>query len=102
MRDAISHPTLLSIRYEDNQDLANAFDSYTGILASGKSMSCSFVVNGIPARGSFTVVTNKLMGYGTTVEILAGIFVSTDQLEMDAPMLISTDISRAMGFVKQQ
>ena len=29
--------------YEDNQDLANAFASYTGLLASGKSMRCPAV-----------------------------------------------------------
>jgi len=74
--------------YEDNQDLANAFASYTGSLAQGKSMRCSFAVNGIPAKGSFTIVTSELMGYGTTVNFLAGIFAPEDQFEMDAPMLI--------------
>jgi hypothetical protein len=76
------------IDYEDNQDLANAFASYTGFMALGKSMSCSFAVNGIPAKGSFTVVTNELMGYGTTVEFLAGIYAPEDQFDTDAPMLI--------------
>jgi len=76
------------VDYEDNQDLAIAFASYTGFLASGKSMRCSFSVNGIPATGSFTVVTNELMGYGTTVEFIAGIFAPADQFNRDAPMLI--------------
>jgi hypothetical protein len=75
--------------YEDNQELANAFASYTGLLASGKSMRCSFAVNGIPAKGSFTIVTKELMGYGTTVEFLVGIFAPVDQFEIEAPMLIS-------------
>jgi hypothetical protein len=76
------------IGYEDNQDLANAFASYTGFLASGKSMRGSFSVNGIPAKGSFTIVTNELMGYGTTVVFLAGIFAPADQFNTDAPMLL--------------
>lgn len=76
------------IGYEDNQDLANAFASYTGFLASGKSMRCSFDVNGIPAKGSFTIVTNDLME-GTTVAFLAGIYAPADQFDMDAPMLIA-------------
>ena len=76
------------IDYEDNQDLANAFASYAGSLASGKSMRCSFAVNGIPAKGSFTIVTTELMGYGTTVEFLAGVYAPADQFDRDAPMLI--------------
>jgi hypothetical protein len=48
------------IDYEDNQGLANAFASYAGSLASGKSMRCSFAVNGIPAKGSFTIRPNVL------------------------------------------
>ena len=58
------------IGYEKDQDLANALASYTGSLASGKSMHCSFAVNGIPSKGSFTIVTTDLMGYGTTVNFL--------------------------------
>lgn len=76
------------IDYEDNQDMANAFASYAGSLASGKSMRCSFAVNGIPAKGSFTIVTTELMGYGTTVEFLAGVYAPADQFDRDAPMLI--------------
>jgi hypothetical protein len=76
------------IGYEDNQDLANAFASYTGFMASGKSMRGSFSVNGIPAKGSFSIVTNELMGYGTTVEFVAGIYAPADQFDMDAPMLL--------------
>jgi hypothetical protein len=76
------------IGYEDNQDLANAFASYTGFLASGKSMRGSFSVNGIPTKGSFTIVTNELMDYGTTVVFLAGIFAPADQFNTDAPMLL--------------
>ena len=71
--------------YEDHQNLANAVASYTGSFASGKSMRCSFAVNGIPAKGSFTIVTTELMGYGTTVEFLAGVYAPADQLKMDAP-----------------
>ena len=76
------------IGYEDNQDLANAFASYAGSMASGKSMRCSFAVNGIPAEGSFTVITTNLMGYGTTVDFLGGVYAPADQFDMDAPMLI--------------
>lgn len=32
------------IGYEDDQNLAKAYSSYTGFLASGKSMRCSFAV----------------------------------------------------------
>ena len=76
------------IDYEDNQDLANAFASYAGSLASGKSMRCSFAVNGIPAKGSFTVITTDLMGYGTAVNFLGGVYAPADRFDMDAPMLI--------------
>ena len=73
--------------YEDDQDIANAFASYSG-LSSGKSMRCSFAVNGIPAEGSFTAVTRELMGYGTTVDFLAGIYAPSDQFDMDVSNLI--------------
>ena len=76
------------IDYEDNQDLSNAFASYAGSLASGKSMRCSFAVNGIPAKGSFTVITTDLMGYGTAVNFLGGVYAPADRFEMDAPTLI--------------
>ena len=73
--------------YEDDQDIANAFASYSG-LSSGKSMRCSFAVNGIQAIGSFTIVTSELMGYGTTVNFLGGVYAPADQFEMEAPKLI--------------
>ncbi len=76
------------IGYEEDQDLSNAFASYSGFLATGRSMRCTFAVNGIPAKGSFTVVTRDLMGYGTTVDFLAGIFAPADRFELEAPMLI--------------
>jgi hypothetical protein len=85
------------LAYEDNQDLANAFASYTGSLASGKSMRCSFAVNGIPAEGSFTIVTSELMGYGSTVDFLGGIYAPEDQFEIDAPMLI--DIFKSIQLI---
>lgn len=76
------------IAYEDNQDIANAYGSWTGVLGSAKSMRCSFEVNGIPAEGSFTVATRELFGYGTTVDLLFGIFAPAGQFDMDAPMLL--------------
>ena len=76
------------LRYEDNQDLANAFASYAGLLASGKSMRCSFAVNGIQAIGSFTIVTSELMGYGTTINFLGGVYAPADQFEIEASRLI--------------
>jgi len=76
------------IAYEDNQDIANAYVSWTGVLGSAKSMRCSFEVNGIPAEGSFTVATRELFGYGTTVDLLFGIFAPAGQFDMEAPMLL--------------
>ena len=76
------------IAYEDNQDIANAYVSWTGVLGSSKSMRCSFEVNGIPTEGSFTVATRELFGYGTTVDLLFGIFAPAGQFDMDAPMLL--------------
>jgi len=76
------------IGYEENQDLAEAYASYTGFLAKGKSIRCEFAVNGVPTVGSFTVVTNNLAGYGTTVDFLAGIFAPADQFDTEAPMLM--------------
>jgi len=76
------------IDYEDSQDLANALASYAGSLASGKSMRCSFAVNGIPAEGSFKVITTDLMGYGTAVNFLGEVYAPADQFDMNAPMLI--------------
>jgi hypothetical protein len=73
---------------EDNQDIANAYASWAGPLASAKSMRCSFAINGIPAEGSFTVATKELFGYGTTVDLLIGIFAPADQFDTDAPMLL--------------
>jgi hypothetical protein len=76
------------IAYEDNQDIATAYASWAGPLSSAKSMRCSFAVNGIRAEGSFTVATKELFGYGTTVDLLFGIFAPADQFDTDAPMLI--------------
>ena len=76
------------IAYEDDQDIANAYVSWTGVLGSAKSMRCSFEVNGIPAEGSFTVATRELFGYGTTVDLLFGIFAPAGQFDMEAPMLL--------------
>ncbi len=71
--------------YEEDQTLANTLAS--GALSSAKSMRCSFEVNGIPAQGSFTVVTRELMGYGTVVDYLAGGYAPPDQFDMEASML---------------
>ena len=73
---------------EDNQDLAQAFSSYVGFMSAGKSMRCSFEVNGIPAEGSFTVVTNELAGYGTTIPFIAGIYAPADQFDSEISMLL--------------
>jgi hypothetical protein len=85
------------LRYEDNQDLANAFASYAGLLASGKSMRCSFAVNGIQAIGSFTIVTSELMGYGTTINFLGGVYAPADQFEIEASKLI--DIFKSIQLI---
>jgi hypothetical protein len=84
--DQITNMTIIA--YEDNQDIANAYVSWTGVLGSAKSMRCSFEVNSIPAEGSFTVATRELFGYGTTVDLLFGIFAPAGQFDMDAPMLL--------------
>jgi len=74
--------------YENNQNFASAYASYIGFLASGKSMHCSFEVNGIPAQGALTIVTNELAGYGTAVKFLGRIFAPADQFDAEAPMLV--------------
>lgn len=84
--DQITNMTIIA--YEDNQDIANAYVSWTGVLGSAKSMRCSFEVNSIPAEGSFTVATRELFGYGTTVDLLFGIFAPAGQFDMEAPMLL--------------
>lgn len=86
-RNRIEDMRILS--YEADQSLASAMAQYSGFMAEGRSMRCSFSVNGIPAEGSFTVVTKELMGYGTTVDFLAGVFAPADQLEREAPMLLN-------------
>jgi hypothetical protein len=84
------------LSYEDDLGLAQSMASYFGFMASGKSMRCSFEVNGIPAQGYFTVVTNELMGQGTTVNFLAGGYAPTDQFDMEAPKLL--DILNSIKF----
>jgi len=76
------------VAYEDNQDIANAYASWAGILGSAKSMRCSFEVNGIPAEGSFTVATRELFGYGTTIDLLFGVFAPAEEFDADVPMLL--------------
>jgi len=85
--------------YESDQSLANVVAWYIGFMASGKSMRCSFEVNGIPSQGSFTVVTNELYGYGTTVPFLAGVFAPADQFDEEAPMLV--DIWKSIKVMRQ-
>lgn len=85
--------------YEDDQDLARAYSSYVGFMSAGKSMRCSFEVNGIPAEGSFTVVTNELAGYGTTIPFLAGVYAPADQFDTEIPMLI--DIIKSIQVMPQ-
>jgi hypothetical protein len=68
-------------------------------MSSGKSMHCSFEVNGIPAEGSFTVVTIDLMGYGTTIDLLAGILAPADQFDTDAPKHI--DVFKSIKLMPQ-
>ena len=82
--------------YEEDQSLAEGMASYFGFMSSGKSMRCSFEVNGIPAQGSFTVVTNELMGQGTTLNFLAGGYAPADQFDMEAPNLL--DILNSIKF----
>lgn len=74
---------------ENDQNLAKAYSSYVGFMSSGKSMRCSFEVNGIPAEGSFTVVTNELAGYGTTIPFLIGGFAPADQFDEEAAELLA-------------
>lgn len=76
------------IAYEDDQKIADAYASWAGALGSARSMRCSFEVDGIPAEGSFTVATKELFGYGTTVELLFGIFAPAGRFEAEAPMLL--------------
>jgi len=58
-------------------------------LVSAKAMRCTFLVNDVPAAGSFLVVTRELYGIGTTVDYLLGFYAPVDQFDEDAPALIS-------------
>jgi hypothetical protein len=78
------------IEYEADQQLSKAYVSWAGPLSSAKSMRCSFQVNGIPAEGSFMVATRELFGYGTTMDLLYGIFAPEEEFEKEAPMLLSS------------
>ena len=78
------------IGYEADQQLSNAYVSWAGPLSSAKSMRCSFQVNGIPAEGSFMVATRELFGYGTTIDLLYGIFAPAESFEEEAPMLLAS------------
>ena len=76
------------IEYETDQKLANAYVSWAGALSSAKSMRCSFQVNGIPAEGSFTVASRELFGYGTTIDLLYGVFAPPEEFDEEAPKLL--------------
>ncbi|HON36916.1 MAG TPA: hypothetical protein PLY52_11495 [Methanothrix sp.] len=78
------------IKYEADQRLSNAYVSWAGPTSSARSMRCSFQVNGIPAEGSFMVATRELFGYGTTIELLYGIFAPAAEFEKEAPMLLGS------------
>ena len=58
-------------------------------LVFAKAMRCTFLVNDVPAAGSFLVVTRELYGIGTTVDYLLGFYAPADQFDEDAPALIS-------------
>jgi hypothetical protein len=85
------------IGYEDssfynNQDIATLLidSSFAGIPTSTKAMRCSFKVNGFPAEGSFVVRTKDLLGYGTQIDGLFGIYAPSDQFDADVPMLLES------------
>lgn len=78
------------IEYEADQQLSNAYVSWAGPTSSAKSMRCTFLVNGIPAEGSFMVATRELFGYGTTVDLLYGIFAPAEEFEKEAPALLAS------------
>jgi hypothetical protein len=75
------------------------FQSYSGFMSSGKSMRCSFEVNGIPAEGSFTVIAKELMGYSITIDLLTGIFAPADQFKTDVLKLI--DVFKSIKVMPQ-
>jgi len=78
------------IKYEADQQLSNAYVSWAGPLSSAKSMRCSFLVNDIPAEGSFMVATRELFGYGTTIDLLYGIFAPAESFEKEASALLAS------------
>lgn len=78
------------IDYEAEEQLSNAYVSWAGPTSSAKSMRCSFLVNGIPAEGSIMVATRELFGYGTTIDLLYGIFAPAEEFQMEAPMLLES------------
>ncbi len=78
------------IEYEADQQLSNAYVSWAGPTSSAKSMRCSFLVNGIPAEGSIMVATRELFGYGTTIDLLYGIFAPAEEFEEEAPVLLES------------
>jgi len=60
------------IDYEDNQDLVKRFCFICRLVGFRKVDALFLRSYGIPAKGSFTVITTDLMGYGTTVNFLGG------------------------------
>ena len=85
------------ISYEDpyfynNKDILSLLNeaSLAGILYSTKAMRCSFIINGIPAEGSFVVRTKDLLGYGTQIDGLFGIYAPADQFNADVPQLLES------------
>jgi hypothetical protein len=91
--NAVSDMRLIS--YEDpsfynNQDVSALLSgvSLTSMPTITKAMRCSFKVDGIPAEGSFVVRTKDLLGYGTEIDGLFGIYAPADQFNTEAPLLL--------------
>jgi hypothetical protein len=85
------------INYEDptfynNQDITALLSgvSLTSMPTSTKAMRCSFTVNGIQTEGSFVIRTEDLLGYGTQVDNLLGIYAPADQFDTDASLLLES------------
>jgi hypothetical protein len=83
------------ISYEDpsfynNQDLTSLLGgvSFTSMPTITKAMRFSFTVNGIPAEGSFVIRTKDLLGYGTELDGLFGIYAPADEFNTDVPLLL--------------
>ena len=83
------------ISYEDpsfynNQDISALLSgvSFTTMPTSTKAMRFSFIVDGIPAEGSFVIRTKDLLGYGTEIAGLFGIYAPADQFNTDASLLL--------------